>query len=181
MDVLILKKDPEVEIAFDIGRIFKGHNIMEYKRPDDELNIDVFAKVMAYVNLYKSQGKTVDEISYNDVSATIYRHSYPRDAFRKLKEHEAEIEEAFRGVYYVKGMMPFPIQILVGKELDPKEYAMFKVIRPGASDEDIRNFKDMAVRNSDAAFQESIDKIFQVSISANKESYARLIKEDPDK
>ena len=68
----------------------------------------------------------------------------------------------------------------MGKDLDPKEYAMFKVIRPGASDEDIRNFKDMAVRNADAAFQESVDAIFQVSISANKESYARLIKEDPD-
>ena len=38
----------------------------------------------------------------------------------------------------------------------------------------------MAVRNADAAFQESVDAIFQVSISANKESYARLIKEDPD-
>ena len=86
MDVLILKKDPKVEIAFDIGRIFKGHNIMEYKRPDDELNIDVFAKVMAYVNLYKSQGKYVDEISYNDVSATIYRHNYPRDVFPKVEE-----------------------------------------------------------------------------------------------
>ena len=135
---------------------------------------------MAYVNLYKSQGKYVDEISYNDVSATIYRHSYPRDVFRKLKKYGASIEKRDPGVYYVTGTGLFPVQILVGQDLDPKEYAMFKVIRPGASDEDIRNFKDMAVRNADAAFQESVDAIFQVSISANKESYARLIKEDPD-
>ena len=54
MDVLILKKDPSVVLDFDIGRIFRGHNILEYKRPDDKLNIDVFAKVMAYSNLYKS-------------------------------------------------------------------------------------------------------------------------------
>ena len=180
MDVLILKKDPEVEIPFDIGRIFKGHNIVEYKRPDDELNIDVFAKVMAYVHLYKSQGKAVDSIPYNDVTATIYRHTYPREAFRMLKEHGAKIEEASPGVHYVTGMGPFTVQILVGRELDPKEYAMFRVLKPGASDEDIRNFKDMALRNTDAAFQKSVDNIFQVSISANKESYARLMKEDPE-
>ena len=45
MDVLILKKDPSLVLDFDIGRIFRGHNILEYKRPDDKLNIDVFAKV----------------------------------------------------------------------------------------------------------------------------------------
>ena len=75
MDVLILKKDPSLVLDFDIGRIFRGHNIMEYKRPDDKLNIDVFAKVMAYSNLYKSQGIPADSIRYNDISATIYRHA----------------------------------------------------------------------------------------------------------
>ena len=180
MDVLILKKDPSVDLDFDIGRIFKGHNILEYKRPDDKLNIDVFAKVMAYANLYKSQGIPVNAISYNDISATLFRHSYPRDAFQQLKEHGAVIEEKYPGVYYVMGMSPFPIQILVGRQLDPKEYAMFRVIRSGASDDEIRNFKNMAIRNRDAAYQKSVDNVFQVSVSANRESYARLMKEDPE-
>ena len=180
MDVLILKKDPPVVLDFDIGRIFRGHNILEYKRPDDKLNIDVFAKVMAYSNLYKSQSIPADSIKYNDISATIYRHAYPRDAFQQLKKHGAEIEEKYPGVYYVTGLSPFPIQILVGRQLDPKEYAMFRVLTPGASDDDIRSFKDIAVRNRDAAYQKSVDNIYQVSVSANKESYARLVKEDPE-
>lgn len=178
MDVLILKKDPFMELDFDIGRIFKGHNILEYKRPDDKLNIDVFAKVMAYANLYKAQGIPVNAISYSDISATIFRHAYPRDAFRQLREHGAVIEEKFPGVYYVTGMSPFPVQVLVGRRLDPKEYAMFRVIRSGASDDDIRNFQEMAAQNKDAAYQKSVDNILQVS--ANKESYARLVKEDPE-
>ena len=157
---LVLKKDPSVILDFDIGRIFKGHNILEYKRPDDKLNIDVFAKVMAYANLYKSQGIPVNAISYNDISATLFRHSYPRDAFQQLKEHGAVIEEKYPGVYYVMGMSPFPIQILVGRQLDPKEYAMFRVIRSGASDDEIRNFKNMAIRNRDAAYQKSVDNVF---------------------
>ena len=180
MDVLILKKDPFVNLDFDIGRVFKGHNILEYKRPDDKLNIDVFAKVMAYANLYKSQGIPVNAISYGDISATIYRHAYPRDAFQQLKEHGAVIDEKFPGVYYVSGMSPFPVQILVGRQLDPKEYAMFRVLTPGASDDDIRSFRDMAILNKDAAYQKSVDNIYQVSVSANMESYARLVKEDPE-
>ena len=179
MDVLILKKDPSVEFDFAIGKLFKCHNILEYKRPDDKLNIDVFAKVMAYVNLYKSQGAPVNAIAYDDISATIYRHAYPRDAFQQLKDHGAVIEEKYPGVYYVAGMSPFPIQILVGRQLDPKEYAMFRVLRSGASDDDIRNFKDISLQHDDAAYLKSVDNIFQVSISANEARYARLFKEDP--
>ena len=62
MDVLILKKDPSAVIDNDMCHIFRGHNILEYKRPEDELSIDVFAKVMAYAYLYKSQGKPIDAI-----------------------------------------------------------------------------------------------------------------------
>ena len=49
-----------------------------------------------------------------------------------------------------------------------------------ASDDDIRNFKDIALMIDDAAYLKSADNVFQVSISANEESYARLYKEDPE-
>ena len=77
-------------------------------------------------------------------------------------------------------MSPFPVQILVGRQLAPKEYVMFRVLTPGASDDDIRCFKDLAIQNTDASYQKSVDNIFQVSVSANKESYTRLLKEDPE-
>ena len=153
---------------------------MEYKRADDKLNIDVIAKVMAYANLYKSRGVPVNAIPYSDISATIYRHAYPREAFRLLKYHGAVIEEKFPGVYYVSGMGAFSVQILVGRQLDPREYAMFRVLRKGATDDEIRQFKDMAVRNKDAAYLKSVDGVYQVSVSANRESYDRLMKEDPE-
>ena len=77
-------------------------------------------------------------------------------------------------------MGAFAVQILVGKQLDPREYAMFRVLRKGATDDEIRQFKDMAVRNKDAAYLKSVDGVYQVSVSANRESYARLMKEDPE-
>ena len=179
MDVLLQKKDPALKINSDICRIFRTHNIIEYKSPDDSLSIDIFAKVMSYAHLYKSQGASVDAISYDDISATIYRHAFPREAFRKLEDYGAFITQGYPGVFYVHGMAPFPTQVLVGKLLDIKEYAMFKVLKSGASDEEIRSFKDMAIRIRDTAYQKYVDAIYQVSVTANMETYIRLQKEDP--
>ena len=68
----------------------------------------------------------------------------------------------------------------MGRKLDPKEYAMFRILFPGAGDEDIRTFKNIALKNREEAYQKSVDAVFQASISANRETYARLRKEDPD-
>ena len=68
----------------------------------------------------------------------------------------------------------------MGRKLDPKEYAMFRILFPGAGDEDIQTFKNIALRNREEAYQKSVDAVFQASISANRETYARLRKEDPD-
>ena len=180
IDILLIKKEPSLEIDSDIARIFREHNIIEYKSFDDALNIDVFAKVMAYAYLYKSQGPKANAIPFSSMCATIYRHRYPRNAFRALKFYGAVIENPYPGVYYVKGLNPFPVQILVGKELDPYEYSMFRILLPNAFDDDIRRFKDIAMQNNNAAYHKSVDNILQISVSVNQETYARLRKEDPD-
>ena len=179
VDALILKKDSGVDIAFDIARMFKGHNIIEYKRPDDDLDIDVFAKVVnGYAGLYKSLGLTVDAIPFEDLTATIYRHAKLEAVFKKLEAYGAKIESKYPGVYYVRGAAFFDVQILVGRELDPKEYCMFKALVPGASVEDIKAFDEMAGRNDDPAFQRSVENVRRVSVSGNEETYAKLMEED---
>ena len=45
IDILIIKKDREIPIRKNIGRIFRKHNIIEYKSPADYLSIDDFYKV----------------------------------------------------------------------------------------------------------------------------------------
>lgn len=37
IDLLVIKKAAKVELKNEIGKIFKGHNIIEYKSPDDGL------------------------------------------------------------------------------------------------------------------------------------------------
>ena len=46
IDFLLLKLNPGIIIDNAIGRLFKTHNIIEYKNPYDELNIDTLGKVI---------------------------------------------------------------------------------------------------------------------------------------
>ena len=48
IDILIIRKLTDEKIDNEIGEIFRRHNIVEYKSPNDELSIDVFFKVQAY-------------------------------------------------------------------------------------------------------------------------------------
>lgn len=61
IDLLVIKKDPNVQIVNEIGKIFRGHNIIEYKSPNDEFDVDTFYKASAYGCLYKVAGETVNE------------------------------------------------------------------------------------------------------------------------
>ncbi|MCM1257229.1 MAG: hypothetical protein NC307_05195 [Roseburia sp.] len=48
IDLLIIKKESLMDISNEIGKIFRGNNILEYKSPEDHLDIDVFYKATAY-------------------------------------------------------------------------------------------------------------------------------------
>lgn len=54
IDVLIVKKDKGTKIKKNIGRIFREHNIIEYKSPDDSLMMNDFYKVYGYTCFYQS-------------------------------------------------------------------------------------------------------------------------------
>lgn len=79
MDLLVVKKSADVLIENEIGRIFRGRNIIEFKSPNDELNLDVYMKVLAYVYLYKAQEKHMNEIMPEDITLSFVRESYPRE------------------------------------------------------------------------------------------------------
>lgn len=59
IDVLV-KNEKKVKIRKNIGRIFRQHNIIEYKSPEDHLNIDDFYKVYGYTCIYKTEVEKVN-------------------------------------------------------------------------------------------------------------------------
>lgn len=115
VDLLVIKKDSNIQIKNEIGKLFRGHNIIEYKSPADHLNVDTFYKVGAYAGLYKSYGQIVDERKANDITVSIIRESKPTGLFTYFKEHGIEFTNPYWGIYYVTDAVLFPTQIIVTK------------------------------------------------------------------
>ena len=121
IDVLIIKKDANISIKKNIGRIFRVHNIIEYKSPEDYLSIDDFYKVYGYACFYKSDTQRVDEIKAQDITISYVCKKYPYKVMRYLQNHlEVSIEKIENGIYYVKGFA-FAIQLIVTSRLKKEE------------------------------------------------------------
>ncbi len=132
VDFIVIKKESQAVIDNAVGWLFRTHNIVEYKNPNDELNVDVLWKVIGYAALYKSQGKTVNEIPVEDVTISIFRSSKPLKLFKSLKASGQIVENLYPGVYYVNGLAKIPIQIIVTSELEEADFAAIKILREHA-------------------------------------------------
>lgn len=121
IDVLIIKNNSKEPIHKNIGRIFRTHNIIEYKSPTDYLSIDDFYLVYAYSCLYKADTANVDSIPANEITISFVCHAFPSKLSKYLRStHNYSIEKQENGVYYVKGDF-FPIQIIHTPELSKEE------------------------------------------------------------
>ena len=121
MDLLIIEKRKGVQIQNEIGKIFRGHNIIEYKSPSDSLSVDDFYKVYGYTNFYKADTGKVNEIPIQELTITLVSKRYPRELIRHLKEvRHYTIDNPEEGIYYVIGDI-LPIQILVTNRLSPEK------------------------------------------------------------
>ena len=177
MDALIIKKDPAVIIQNDIGKLFKPHNVVEYKGVGDALNIDVIYKALAYACLYKSFGDHVNEIPAEDVTITIMRAEYPKDLFDVLKSSGIHMEEKYPGIYYLTGRIQFETQIVVFSRLD-KTHPAYRILRPGAAEEDIKQFLTVARLAVEPWEIQDIKALLEVSVASNRETYKKIKKEE---
>ena len=117
----IIKKLKDVPIRKTIGRIFRKHNIIEYKSPGDSLSINDFYKVYGYACIYQSNTDRIKEIDPQELTLTFVCSHYPRNLLRHLK-HVRGISTEYqgRGIYYLKGD-PIPMQLLIVPELTDTE------------------------------------------------------------
>ncbi|MEE1361512.1 MAG: hypothetical protein U0K23_02870 [Selenomonadaceae bacterium] len=143
IDLLVVKKNREIQIANELGAAFRGHNIMEYKSEDDILSIDTVFKANAYASLYKAYGKHVDDIKADDITVTLCRITYPRDVFKALKNYGYAIEQIHQGIYMVTGKFIFPTQIVVMKQLDPELHFWLSNLRKDIPEP---TFRDVIIR-----------------------------------
>ncbi len=171
IDFLVLKKKADVVIDNSIGRSFKKHNIIEYKNPNDELNIDVVWKAIGYAGIYKSQSRTVNEIDQDDLTISIFRVRKPQKLLRYLNDKGYNINNSTPGIYQIIGLIDVPLSIVVMKELDDAEVRCLKIMTHNALDVDIKAFLDETKSYTTAADKRYANAVLQVSTKVNKSLY----------
>ena len=176
IDLTVVKKPDDLVIDNNIGRFFRKHNILEYKSPRDELNLETFYKVQAYALLYmiapgncEANGAPINE---KDITVTIVRASYPRELIKDLMEHGYMVLEQPNNIYYIEGAQ-FPVQIVVTKpsndcQDDEKGIIWLNALSPNISKDlfydFLSNIKDLDTRHGMFA-----DTISSIVSDANEE------------
>lgn len=177
IDMLVIKKKSNAKIDNPIAEMFRKHNVVEYKSPKDSLSIDSFYKTIGYACLYKGMGNRVGEISEKELTVSLFRHTYPRELFKALQATGAETERAHPGIYRVKGIINFPVQIVITKELEKGEHSVLKVLTGNADENEVRRFIREAKKYITPADKQNVDAVLQVSVSSNTELFQKLRKE----
>lgn len=120
IDTLIIKVKKGDRIQKNIGKIFREHNIIEYKSPEDYLSINDYYKVLGYACFYQADTENVCQISPEEITVTYVCTYFPRKLITYLinnKKLTVICEEP--GIYYIKGSV-FPAQIIVVCQLSPE-------------------------------------------------------------
>ena len=178
IDLLVIKKDAAAMVENEIGELFRGHNIIEYKSPKDHLDIDTFYKTEAYAGLYKAYGKTVDAIKADDITVSLIREAKPEGLFRYFKKHGAAVSNPHNGIYYITEGVLFPTQVIVTRELEGELHTWLKPLSGNASEEDMRRlFRETSILEGKSD-RELADSVLEVSVKANKQLVEKLRGDD---
>ena len=168
IDLLVIKKDKNLQLANEIGKIFQGYNIMEYKSPQDHLNIDTFYKTGAYASLYKAYGETVDERTADDITVSIVRETRPEGLFRYFKSHGIRMTSPYKGVYYILDAVLFPTQIIVTRELRKEDHTWLKALSSQLEKQEMKELLDKIYNLTHKFDRELADAVLEVSVKANQ-------------
>ncbi len=173
IDLLIIKKVPDTQIVNEIGKLFRGYNIVEYKSPEDALDIDAFYKAGAYASLYKAYGETVDERSADDITVSIVRDIKPAGLFEYFEEHDIKVTKPYKGIYYIQDKVLFPTQIILTREMDRKAHTWLKALSDRMEKQDVKELLKYVSMLTQKFDRELADSVLEVSLKAN----SRVIEE----
>ena len=168
IDLLVIKKDKDVRTANEIGWIFRGYNILEYKSPDDSLDIDAFYKAGAYAGLYKAYGGVSDERKADDITVSLIRESRPDGLFEYFQRHNIRTTNPYRGIYYVLDAVLFPTQIIVSREMDRKSHTWLKALSGKMKKQDMKELLEKIEAIKLTFDRDLADSVLEVSIRANR-------------
>lgn len=165
--MLIIKKEDEQPIANEIGKLFRKYNIVEYKSPSDQLNIDTLYKVGAYASLYKAYGNTVDERKANEITMSLIRKAKPVKLFQYFEDKGVSIRNPYKGIYYITDEVLFPTQIIVTREMDTEEHIWLTALSDGMQKQQLKALLEKMETFDSKLDRELAEAVLGVAIKAN--------------
>jgi len=167
MDTLIIKKIKNVKISKNIGKIFKNHNVVEYKSENDSFTYWDYQKVIAYAFMYSSHEK----VQMSDITVSVSLTVYPRELTKILEDEQGiRVLEFSTGIYYVT-VGAVPIQILESKKLPEDENLFLRNLRSNLSGEDmmktLQSYKERKPLDDKNVF---LDRLVKANPDAFKEA-----------
>ena len=167
IDCTVVKVKRDCKIKNEIGKIFRKHNIFEYKSPMDELNIDTFYKAVAYACLYKVLPNHVDEIPAEEITITLIRDRKPVKLLGELEKSGYGYKKEAAGIYYVNGAM-FPVQIIESSELDVDMHVQLKALTDRLEESLLRQYL-LQASTFEGREKNLADIVLQVIVNSNME------------
>ena len=172
IDTLIVKKMTDSPVRKNIGRIFRKHNLIEYKSPGDYLSINDFYKVYGYACFYQSDTEKVWESRLEEITITFVCNHYPREMLRILKkERKIAVRKIENGIYWLENEF-LPIQIILNHELSSDENRWLNSLRTDirADQETDRLIRDYKAHKDSKLYQAVMDLVVRANQKAMKEA-----------
>ena len=133
IDLLVIKKEKDIKIQKNIGQIFKGYNIIEFKSEADSFSQWDYNKILGYAFLYSS----FNRVPLSDMTVTISLTMYPRAVVRYLEDELGfTVRYVGEGIYYIEGEI-IPIQILESKRMTNENNIFIRNLRSDVNPEDV--------------------------------------------
>jgi hypothetical protein len=161
IDVVIVKKAPDLVIEKNIARIFRRINVLEYKSPDDYFSVHDFHKVLSYAFLYAALNKTPIE----DLTLSIIETRHPRELFKYVEgAGHGGITETAPGICQITGY-PLAIQVIESKKLPVEENLWLKGLTKDLNTKAARNILEESRKKGTGA---ELEAYLYALINANR-------------
>lgn len=177
IDTLIIKKRRGCVLKNEIGNLFRTHNLVEYKSPDDELSFNTILKGIAYAYLYKVSEKKNDEILLDEITLSFIRERKPRKLFKKLIQSEFTIEEKYRGIYYISRSGFIPMQVIVSGELEYGNHVWLNSLTKRLNKNKAKRLVKNTNRLSSAEEKKFADSVWEVVTRQNEAVIMKLMED----
>ena len=175
-DYIIVTSNGLPDSAKAVFRIFRRHNVIEYKRPGDLITRRTIWKTGGYGNLLLGTTKE-DRYPEDELTLTIFSARKNSALFSELMEEGILRATETQGIYQVVGITKLPYQIVITDELEGSEYAAYRALTDHAQSGDVVTLL-AALKAGTGETRDRYHRILELIERKNPGAVAAMIEED---